>query len=48
MPQKNTNIQTQEQQQVLQLTPQQVLQVRLLEMPIQELEQRIEKEFLFI
>ena len=46
MPQKNTNIQTQEQQQVLQLTPQQVLQVRLLEMPIQELEQRIEKELL--
>ena len=46
MPQKNTNIQNQEQQQVQQLTPQQVLQVRLLEMPVQELEQRIEKELL--
>lgn len=46
MPQKNTNIQSLEQQQIQQLSPQQVLQVRLLEMPVQELEQRIEKELM--
>lgn len=46
MPQRNNNIQTQEQQQIQQLSPLQVLQVRLLEMPVQELEQRIEKELM--
>ena len=44
MAQTNKNIQTQEQQQIQTLSPQQVLQVRLLEMPIQELEQRINNE----
>jgi RNA polymerase sigma-54 factor len=44
MAQTNKNIQTQEQQLIQTLSPQQVLQVRLLEMPIQELEQRINNE----
>lgn len=44
MPQ--VNIQTQNQTQVQNLTPLQVLQVRLLELPIQELQQRVENELL--
>lgn len=46
MASSNGNILTQELQQIQTLSPQQVLQVRLLEMPVQELEQRIHKELL--
>ena len=46
MAQNFGNIQTQEQQQVQNLSPQQVLTVRMLEMPIQELEQRVQNELM--
>ncbi|MDO4216296.1 MAG: RNA polymerase sigma-54 factor, partial [Bacteroidales bacterium] len=46
MASSNGNILTQELQQIQTLSPQQVLQVRLLEMSVQELEQRIHKELL--
>ena len=39
-------VQTQNIQQVQTLSPQQVLQVRLLEMPVSELEQRVQNELM--
>ena len=39
-------VQSQSMQQVQTLSPQQVLQVRLLEMPVSELEQRVKNELI--
>ena len=46
MPQKSSQIQTQALQQTQTLSPQQILVVKLLELPKQELEERIQTEIL--